>query len=417
MPTERPNYKRHAPARSPGQASLGLSVAFGALALVGAVVAGFAWSRPTMTSSVVGYTQSVELSYWAHVPAGSVYGPAGLTTGEPVYTSLVKELQLGVAYKFDASAATDLRGTEKVVATIGNGQGITRQFVLGPETTFHGTHFDATAALNLRALEAVAASFAQAAGGSALGSYAVTVSPSVAVKGSVGGSQVAASFDPQWSFTYSSGALVPASGPGGSAAGATAGAGGPSGGTGAGNAAATGQGTSLSWATSSSGSVTVPSAKAATLWFRALKVAFARTGSLVLLAFALVAGAVSGGRVLRDANSEDEAVRIATRHGSSLIEVKSLPDYPSVALVEMASFAGLMQVATRLECPLLYCAGTGNGAPGTYAVVDNTTLYCYRTAGSARTSKVPRPERGAELEAVPAERLSERPVTLVEAGT
>lgn len=409
MLTEGPNHKRHTPAHSAGQASLGFSLACGALALVAAVVAGFAWSRPTMTSSVLAYTQSGQLSYGARVPAGSVYGPSGLTTGEPVYTSLVKELRLGFSYHFDASAATNLRGTEKVVAAIGNGQGITRSFVLGSEKTFRGTRFDAAATLSLPSLEAVAAAFARAGGGSSLGSYAVTLYPLVAVEGLLGGSHVAASFDPQWSFTYSGGALVPAGGPSGNAAGATAGGTGTSAGvgtasgTGAGAAPATGQGASPSWATSSSGSVTVPRAQTATLWFRGLGVPLARTGSLVLLALAFVAGGASAGRVLRDATSQDEAVRIATRYGSSLLKVESLPDFPSVVPVEMSSFGGLMQVAARLECPVLHCTGAGEGAADTYAVVDNTTLYRYRTtdtASAAETSKVPTPAQGSGPEIV-----------------
>jgi len=338
---------------------LDIVYACGALAIIAGVVAGFAWSRPTVeaTASVLHYTQSGNLSYSAPVPSSSIYGSAGLQTGQPVYTSVVDKLNVAFSYQFQATAPAALSGSEQLVATIYNGQGISRSFALQPVRRFSGDHFDATAILDLSAFKTAANVFDEVAGQQ--GSYTVNISPNVKVHGSLGPRLLSATFDPQVQFGYSSSALVPTSGSSGGA-----------------SQTGAGQGGAASLIPTSPGSLSVPSAQPATILLKSLKVADVRVGALAALALVLLFGALAGWRLLAEATSDDEAVRIATRYGATLVEARALPDSRDMTVVEMQSFAGLMQVARRLECPVLHQGGVGDQ----YAVVDNGTLYRYRTA-------------------------------------
>ena len=357
-PAQRHRGKRHATA-GPGQAGLGVGVACLAIALLAATAAIFAWARPTTAKTVLGYTQSGRLSYSAPVPAGSLYD-GRLSTGEPVYSDVVDKLKVGFTYQFQSGAASLLTGNERLVATINNGQGITRSFVLSGAKSFHGDRSYISGELSLTALDEVADAFNRAAGGS-LDGYTVTISPSVATKGRLGPEPVATSFAPQFVFSYTGSALVPA--PASSAPSLAS--------------AANSQPATESFTPSSSGAVTVPNARAASFLLSNLKVSTARTAALVLLGLALAVGAFAGRRLLLQAKSEDEKVRIASRYGPSLIPVSALPDFPSVIPVEMSSMAGLMRVSRQLQCPVLHCPGGEDRATNVYAVIDNGTLYRY----------------------------------------
>jgi hypothetical protein len=137
MPTEHSQRKARR-SNQPRTVRVDIVYACGARASVAGVVAGFAWARPTTTASVLHYTQAGSLSYSAPVPPDSVYGSEGLRTGQPVYTSVVSKLRVGFSYQLQTGAPTALSGSEQLVATIDNGQGITRNFTLQPLTRFSG---------------------------------------------------------------------------------------------------------------------------------------------------------------------------------------------------------------------------------------------------------------------------------------
>lgn len=358
--TESARGKHHARSAAHSQSGLEFALVCLALALVAGTAAAFAWARPTATSKYLRYTQSGRLSYSGHVPAGSIYG-SGLATGEPIYTSLVHNLEVGFTYQFSSGAPAVLSGTERLVATISNGQGITHPFVLSKPRSFHGDGSSMTGKLSLSALSAAANAFEKAAGASLEGGYTVTISPSVTVKGRLGPKPVSASFSPQFNFSYAGNALLPGTGTqGGSTTGTTANEGG-----------------AAPFTPSSSGSVTVPNARPANFLLPSLKVSTARVVFLVMFAVLAAAGALAGRRPFGEVTSEDESVRIASRYGPSLVEVATLPGFPSVVPVEISSIAGLVRVSRQLECPMLYCRGQGGRSTSVYAVLDNGTLYRY----------------------------------------
>jgi hypothetical protein len=322
------------------------------LAICAVLIAGLAWSRPTTTTSTLTYTQSGRLSYSAPASSSSVYGSAGVTTGEPVYSAAVSTLIVSYSYRFQTAAAHSLSGTEQLVATISNGQGLTRTIPIQPAVSpFTGVRFTATGTLSMAAIQSAAAAFNQAVGGFGSSSYAVAITPSVSVHGHLGPAPLNASLDSPVSFTYSGGDLVPGT-----------------------SGASSGGGGQTSFAASSTGSVSVPAGQPATLLL-GLSVSNARIASLVVLLASLLLGGLAGWPLLREATSEDERARIAARYGSSIIEAEAVAAHAGVVVVELGSFEGMLQVAHRLECPILHWGDAGD----VYAVVDSGTLYRYRT--------------------------------------
>jgi hypothetical protein len=278
-----------------------------------------------------------------------VYGSGGLSTGEPVYGSVVKTFVITYSYQLKTDAPAAVHGTEQLVAKISNGQGLARSIPLQAAVSpFTGEQFVATATINMATLRGAAAAFDQVGGNLGSGTYAVAIAPSVSLSGRIGPTPVNASFDAPINFSYTSGTLLP-------------------GGSGAAPGAAQGQ---PNLAASSSGAVSVPAGEAATLLF-GLSVSELRIASLVLLVFALLLGAIVGWPLLRQATSDDERARIAARYGSLIVEAEAVSAHSGVVVVELDSFDDLLRVARRLECPILHWAEAGD----IYAVVDSGALY------------------------------------------
>lgn len=350
------------PAAAPGR--IDAILACGVVVVCAAVVAGFAWSRPTTADSGLRYTQTGRLSYTAPVAPSSVYGTTRVESGQPVYTSAVRNLRLSYAYRFDTPLPAVLVGSERLVATISNGQGVNRRIPLQRVRAFSGRGFVAKATLRLADLQAAAAAFDQANGGLASGTYPVEISPSVEIHGTLAGTKLRRSFTEALRFSFGDGVLMPAPVQEPTNAVGTTPPGPPS----------------PKLAAASAGTVTVPGARRATL-FAGVSVADARRGSLAALAAALLVAALLARRLVAALGSEDERVRIGARHGLALVETHVLPDEADVVTVRVSSFAGLLHVARRLECPILHRPGNGD----VYAVVDNGTLYRY-DAGSSSTT-------------------------------
>ncbi len=71
--------------------------------------------------------------------------------------------------------------------------------------------------------------------------------------------------------------------------------------------------------------------------------------------------------------SSEERVRIAARYRSALVEIDMLGLPTGATLVQVSSFDGVLQMAKRLECPVL----RESGEVERYVVVDNGTVYEY----------------------------------------
>ena len=362
-------------------------LACAALAICAVVVGTLAWTRATTATSAIGYAQSGTLSYGASVSPTSVYGSSRLISGQPVYTSAVTHLHLTYDYHFQANAPSTLSGSEQLIATIDNGQGLTRRIVLQPASSFTGPGFITGADLNLADIANVAQQFDRGASANPnnSSSYNVAVTPAVHIHVKLGGVSVNEAFDAAATFVFNGAALIPTS--------ATT--------NGSGSATASGSSATASLHHSSTGSVKVPRGRTATMLF-GLPVADARLAALIVFIGALVGGLRFGLPLLRDITSGEEQVRIAARYGSTLVTTDFVSPPEHAAVVELTSFDGLMQVARRLECPVLHQTGDLER----YAVVDNGTIYQYTTA-SGRTPANLASEgcKGPAADAAPARRV------------
>ena len=361
-----PGKTSHTTTRNaPASGRLDAVLAAALLAVCAAVVAGLAWTQPARTALVLPYAQHGQVSYSAPSEAGTLYGTNGLHTGQPVYDDVVPLLSVGYRYGISASVPVDIRGTEQLIATVSDGLGATQTIALQPNAVhFAGRAFTSNGTLDMNKLAAGVVKLASSAGSSAPANYKVSISPAVSAQGELGGHSLKLSFDQSVIFNY-----IPASHSA------------PASLTPAGSAQAAASATTTSstpsigaLSSSATGSVEVFDGAAKSL-FLGISVSTARIVSLALLAASILVLVLIGRPVLADASSDNERVRIATRHGSSLVEVDALPASSRAAVVDVHSFDGLLRVSRRLECPVLHCP-----SKGVYAVVDSGTLYRYSIA-------------------------------------
>jgi signal peptidase I len=151
----------------------------------------FALLQPTSSSGSLSSQYTQQLSFGYHGPAkqGSVYPTGKVTTGDPVYLQLVRQLAVTASYAFKTSAATQLHGSVRIRGTLSNSSGWSRDFWLSPQTRFSGDHGFATAQLNLSRLQALTSRVSSQIG--AGGIYTLAIVPQVKLSGTVGGAPIA----------------------------------------------------------------------------------------------------------------------------------------------------------------------------------------------------------------------------------
>lgn len=370
MPAKRSKSTKAAPGRADRFDAL---IAFGVVALCALMVTAMAWTRPTTTAAGIDFQQVGHLTYSAPTAAASVYGGSNVATGQPVYTNAVNDLTVTYAYRFGSSSPSKISGTEQLVATIDNGQGVVRSFAIQPPKAFSGNSFSASGTLHLTDLQSASSAFEQMASVDGAAAYVVSITPNVAVKGRLGGAALRAGFDHSVQFNYrpssstSVGAfsLIRTGSPSTVA---------PSNSSG---------GTSGPVTASSHGAVPRPGGSSASLF--GLSVRNARIVGPAIFAGSLLALFLLGRGPIADLTTTDERRRISARHGAAIIEVDALPSAP-LSTVVVSSFEGLLKVARRLVCPILH----EDGERSVYAVVDGATVYRYIVDESAYSVPFPR---------------------------
>lgn len=350
----------------------------GVVALCALLVSALAWTRPAASASPLGYQQVGQLTYSAQTPVASVYGGTAVATGQPVYTNAVSDLTVDYTYRLSSSSRSTISGSEQLVASIDNGQGVVRSFDLQAPAPFHADGFVTSATLHLSDLQSAASSFEQMATVDGAAAYVVSIAPNVTVDGRLAGEDLRAAFNQVAQFDFrpasstSAGVFSPvrpAGRPGSASSGSE-------------SAAASTQ-TPAPMTSTAKGTVPRPGGSPNTLLF-GLSVLDARVVAPIVLVGALCVLYLFGRRVVRDLTARDERRRISARHGAALVEVDVLPSAPS-STVEVATFDGLLRVGRRLGCPLLH---QGGGRATVYAVVDGTTLYRYVAKGD-RPAEMP----------------------------
>jgi signal peptidase I len=346
---------------SPGASVRWLLIGVATVAVVCAVVAAYATTRPATKSVThqVHYTQNGHITYDATTRRGAVYPTGTLATGDPIFLQLVHRLGIKAAYRFTADAPARLRGTQQVLLQLNGPNGWTRQIALSRVRHFTGAAITTPATIDVPAVQALLDQVQRATGIPAEAA-SLGIEMKVHVAGTVAGRPVDASFAPVASFSLQPLELTPAAGA--PPAAATTGS----------NSVPPAQ-TGLT--PSAQGNVATVSSVPNVFFFAGHTVGYATIVWLAGIGF-LLAGAASIllAILLKRNEAFGEAARIRSRYGHLLVPILVGDDlgWPPVdvtdikALVRLAESAGQLILHHRAD------------AVDTYLVNDNGTVYRYQ---------------------------------------
>ena len=341
------------------------AVAAAAFLVLGVV----AFSRPASRAipASTPYTQSVSFGYSAQVRPGLVYPSGNVTTGDPIFLSLVHGVGVSIDYRLSADAPTKITGTEDVLLELTGPSGWTHHIVLVPRTRFAGTHTGTEVTLDIPHLQSLLDKVAGVIGaGTGAESYSISVVPQVHVKGTVAGKPVDTTFDPALGFSLSPTQLVP----NGVSAGASSAAG--AGGT-------PGAAPKVGYSQAVSGGVPgVPGSAPTTLTVLGVSPTISLLRWLALIGL-LVSVPIAVFAFLRKRGEAfEESVKIQAQYGHLLVPIVAGEDlgWPPVDVSNIKALARLAESGQRL---ILH---NRSGHVDTYMVNDEGTVYRYQVKSS-----------------------------------
>jgi signal peptidase I len=336
-----------------------------AICLVAAVVA---FTRPTDRVSGVGtpYAQQVTFGYTAHVRPGLVYPTGTLTTGQPIFLRLIRDLDIQVHYQLTSRAQSAIAGTEEILLHVNGPSGWHRNLVLVPTTHFSGDTTNTEVPLSLPQVESFLVRISSLIGAVGVGAYDIAVEPVVHVTGTVAAQPVHTTFSPLLTFQIQGGQLA-SSGASPSAASAP----GPD---------AEPTTSQPGYTTSQSGTVasTGTAANTLTVLGASIPVPALRWLSLLGLILSVLAAALAYMR--RQAEPFQETAHIQSQYGHMIVPIVAGEDlgWPAVDVPTIKALAKLAESGQRL---ILH---SRSGEVDTYMVNDEGTVYRYQV----RPSKV-----------------------------
>ncbi len=327
----------------------GAIVAFTALAVALAALAGYAYSRPSSETVTVAnaYEQTGTFGYQAKARPGAAYPDGIVRTGEAVFPRLSRQVEMSFDYRLSSRERTDLTGRGRLQAVVSDGLGWSRTIPLGPARAFTGGQATLTGTLRLDRLRATVRAFERETGTKATG-YRVAVSPRVSVEGEVGGSPVSTSMAPSFSMRLDGTRLALGTSPTGETVDLDA--------RQAGSIVRQGN-ASLSIA-----GVSLPVFRARAIGLLGFEIAF---GVALLLALPMI---------MEARRSEAGAIRM--RMGGRLVDVADLPTSAPGGCVDLERMSDLARVAERADLPIMVVE---TALRARYAVVSGNVLYRYTT--------------------------------------
>lgn len=344
---------------------------FGALLVASAVavvtllaLAMFAFTRPAhrIVKRNTPYTQQVGFGYSTRVPAGPVYPDGKIETNDPIFLSIVHQLDVHIAYRFASSAPSTLTGTEDVLLNVFGPSGWTRSFVLAPRTRFAGGETSTEVTLNLSRVQSLMANIEKLTATPGFGSFSLTVQPVVHLTGTVAGRPVNTRYEPALGFQLQSDQLLPASGSA------------PNGST-AGTAPTSGQ---ANYTPSQVGGVSSPATQpnAITMLGVSVNVSLMRWMSLVGLL--LTTAATLYCYLRKRGEAFEESVQIQAQYGQLIVPIVAGEDLGWPA-VDVANIKALVRLAESGQRLILH---SRSGDVDTYMVNDEGTVYRYQVKAS-----------------------------------
>jgi signal peptidase I len=291
----------------------------------------------------VPYTQSGKLSYTAETPAGPTYPEGKATTGDPLFTRVVKAVEFTFGYRLDAAGRRTLGGTASLDAIVASTDGWQRTIELAPPTRFHGSHAQVAGTLDLTSLLALIHSVQTTTKVS--GSYTLTLVPHVTANGSLDALPLHAKFAPQVKFSLTEFEAEPIVGGSSAAASPT------------GEQPAEGP-----FAPTVPGSATGKHAEPATLALgiatlsvtTARKVALVAIASILALVLATLACLGLLQALLASSRPRDEAASIRAKYGRFIVPVARVWQLPGVPVIDVEDMEALVQIAEHYDRSILH---------------------------------------------------------------
>ena len=172
----------------------------GLMALLGALLAMPAWTRPLSRAAdrVYPYAHTGLFQYSGRVP-NEVFGNSVLRTGQPAYLKLTHRLGLAFDYSFTSDSPSSITGSTALAVEVSDINGWTRRLVLQEPQPFEGTKARAGGILDLGVISGYLDEL-EARTGVTRPYYTVSVQPVVQVEGVVAGLPLTTTFAPELKF-------------------------------------------------------------------------------------------------------------------------------------------------------------------------------------------------------------------------
>jgi signal peptidase I len=355
-----------APAISPRVNFSATFIAAACAAAICLVVALVAFTRPSHRTSGLGtpYTQQMSFGYSAHVSPGLIYPDGVITTGDPIFLHLIRDLTVHLSYRVTSAAEANLAGTEEVVLHFSGPSGWQRNLVLVPPTHFTGDSTDTHVLLNLPHLQSLLGRIESLIGPVGYGNYNIAVEPVIHITGTVAAEPVHASFSPALGFQLQPGQLTTS----GASTTAVSAASTPSTGP---TIASSSQPT---YRVSASGSVPGTATATSTLTVLGASIAIPTLRWIGLLGLALALVVTGLAYLRRRAEPFLETAHIQSQYGHMIVPIVAGEDlgWPAVDVPTIKALAKLAESGQRL---ILH---SRSGDVDTYMVNDEGTVYRYQ---------------------------------------
>jgi hypothetical protein len=343
----------------------------GALVIASAVAAAaffvlglIAFVHPADRPSKVGtpYTQRVSFGYGARVPAGLIYPNGVLTTGDPIFLSLVHQLAVGIDYRLATAAPHNVSGTEQILLRISGPGGWSRSIPMAALRHFSGDHVSAQVTLDVPRLQSLLARVGALMGVPGDAGYTLAVVPQVSISGTVAGRPVKTTYKPSLAFELGPTQL-------------DVGGGSATSGTPAAAGSTSSSASSANFAPSQTGSVATATTAPSLLGVAGVTLPVTTVRWIALIGFLLLALTTELARRLKSSQPFEETARIQAKYGHLIVPIVATAEALSWAPYEVTDIKALVQLAESGQRLILHHR---DQAGDTYLVNDESSVYRYR---------------------------------------
>lgn len=326
---------------------------------------GFAESRQP-------YTVSGTFTYSGRAARSAVYPSGRAVTGDPLFLNVVRRARVALAFRLAAPLPADVTGSASMLAVLESPQGWHRVLRLSPPQPFTGAQGVVAGTLPLAQIRQLVAEY-QHLTGVAQSTYTLTVAPTVALHGRIGGAHFATTFAPRLPLAvdpYEIQVTQPQT-------------------VGSGDASPPDP-----LHASSGGGVLTPKAARLELPGVSADPATAGRAAVVLAALLFLLATIGWLRFerIRYALARDEVLRIDSSYGDWIVPVAVSAPARSAAVVDVGSIDQLVRVAERYERMILRERA---GERVSYLVDDGATVYRYAVGGASDDDAPSVSEHGA----------------------